>query len=39
MILAITHKTGHVVYNQFGVVDQGHAAGGGVAEELVAEAA
>jgi len=38
-VMAITRKTGDVVDNQFGVVDQCQAAGGSVAEELVAETA
>jgi len=35
----VARKAGDIVNNQFGVVDQGQAAGSGVAEELIAEVA
>lgn len=38
-VLPVTRKAGDVIDDQFGVVDQSQAAGSGIAEKLVAEAA
>lgn len=37
-VLPVTRKAGDVVNYQFGIVNQSQAAGGGVAEELIAQA-
>ena len=36
LVSIVIGKTADIVQHQFGIIDQGQAAGGGVAEELVA---
>jgi hypothetical protein len=39
LINSVISKAADIVKHQFGIIGQGQAAGGGVAEKLVAEAA